>query len=473
MPQRIQIPRSASGLALYKEGADWGVIPDRKATRLRGEWSTSPSPAYAAGDVVIDYLPDGRRFSAVALSTPGSNAPTSATVGVSGSGTRVWAYHSGVIYPVTDLSGMPTYETIVEQGFRGQGSRDLNLLQGGASGDMSFSAWMYPDILGNILRPIFGQVTSTPAALTVGGLDSAVAFDATAAIARGDIVSVAQTGPARARYYRALKDIAENTSPTPAVSDTTLFEHITRPTIHTFQRADIPASATIFQALGAGPNEALRFSGARCGEVGLTFNSNSGVLEGSTTWMSQEPVVDTFPSLFSSPGATGADDPGPAYVGWQGRVTTSIPDEDASITGRLIGAEITIARELEVVHTARNNRSPYSINIDPIGIAGRLTVVAQNFDAQYAEWRRFPERSLVIEFSSNKVAKPGETPDAEDPYPERTIKIQLSRANMANGPFEIDRSAVGVVFQLPFMALHNLVDEGPGQIIVQSAAPVF
>ena len=472
MTQLTQIPRLASGVALYKEGAEWGTVVGGVAKKLRGLWVASASPAYAVGDVVETYYADGRKFSAVALGAPGSTAPTDGAAGVAATGTRVWAVHTGVIYPATDMSGMPTYETIIEQGYRGQGSRDLNARQGGASGEASFDAWVYPDILGNLFRPMFGQVKSVAAATSVGGLATVATVTAgnaaTTALARGTIVKTVASS--NTRYYRAVVDI-KVTANLPVTDKQ--FEPITRPSIHTFKRSDIPASATIFNALGSAANTALIFKGARCGELGITFNSNSGVLETSTTWMTQEPLVDTFPALFSSPGATGADDPGPSYVGWQGVVSDDVPVANASIEGRLIAAEITIARDLGVVHTARNNRSPYAINVDPIGISGTLTIVAQNFQAQYDEWRLFPERNVSITFSSNQSVAPGATPGPNDPFPERTFKLQMSRTNTATGPFEIDRSDIGVTFKLPFTALHNLTDEGPGQVIVQNATAAF
>ena len=457
-----QYPRMGSGLAIYKETA-WGEIADKKVTELRGLWSATASPAYAVGHVVEFWAADGRKIVAVAIATPGTDSPADATVGVAGTGTRVWAHHSGVIYPATDLSGMPTYETVVEQGFRGQGSRDLNVLQGGSSGDASFNGWVYPDILGNIFRSMFGEVTSKAASLP-----AATTFDASAAVSRGDIVrALASSGS----FYRVLKDADAGSTLVLATADQ--FERVPAPTIHTFKRSDTPASSTIFQALADGSTDALQFPGARCSEVGITFNAQSGVLEMSTSWMSEEPETTQFPALFGSADAEGGDIPGPAFMGWQGRVTTDIPDSNAQLESRLIGAEINIQRELEVIHTARNNRSPYSINIDRIGISGNLMVVASKLGAQYDEWKRFAERNLVLEFSSNRSVLPGAVPGASDPFPERTFKIQLSRANLANGPFEIDRSNVGVVFRLPFIALHNLTDEGPGQVIVQSAAYTF
>ena len=477
---QTQLARQASGLAIYREGT-WGVPLTRVgqnatygtggsyagangAGRLRGFWDKSE--AFVAGDVVQVFA-KGALYNMIATGTIATNTAT-APVSVTASGGLLtptagtnWTFHQGALYPVTELNGQPMFETIIEQGFRGQGSRDLNALQGGASGDMSFTGWLYPDILGNLLRPVFGTVTSRTEDYTATGKP----FENAIVLAPGDLVAnniYKDVATDNARYFRCKRvfTYVDNDEDDP----TKPLELVSAPTEHTYQRGDVPLSSTIYEAVGGGEDESLIYRGARCGSADLNFDGNSGVLMAATTWMGQEPRVTSFPPLFSSAAAAGGDDPGPAFVGWQGVFETDMPT-GTELENRTVSAEMKIERDLSGVWTARNNRSPYSINVGPIGITGKYMVVLENFSGQYEEWRAFLERQTRLVFSSNRFAAPGAAPDVRDPFPERRFELSLNRNNIGTGAFEVDRGEIGVIIGLEFTGLHNsAVDNGPGTI---------
>jgi hypothetical protein len=287
------------------------------------------------------------------------------------------------LYPVTDIRNQPTYEVIIEQGLRGQGSRDLDALQGGGHGELSIEGWVYPEEIGLLLLPMFGAVGTS-------GMSA--------------------------------------------------------PFTHTFSRGDAPGSVTIEEALGTGASLALIYAGCRPGEMAFSFDAGTGVLTYSSTLMSKNPTKGTF--------AAPADAAAGGFAGWRGVVTST------GLSSILISAEFTISRELQVVHTAQNSQVPYAINVGPIGIDGRFVIVAEDL-TDFDVWTAFTEQSFSLDFQVGAGAAL------------KQFQLTCANVNLANGPFEIDRSNVGVTYGIPFIALHNATDAGPGRIILQNSKNAY
>jgi hypothetical protein len=299
------------------------------------------------------------------------------TTGVGFAKETIWGtpVAASVLYPVTAISGQPTYEVILEAGLRGQGSRDFDAIQGGGHGEISLEGWVYPNELGNLLLPLMG--------------------------------SEAVTGSG--------------------------------PYVHTFKRGDTPGSITIEEALATGSNLALIYAGCRPGELAVSFDAGTGVLQYTATFMGEVPAIGTF----AAPADTAED----GFAGWRGVVTST------GLTGILRSAEFTISRDIEVVHTARNDQDPFEINVGPLGIDGRMVIVAEDL-ADFTTWKTFTRQPFTITFDYGSGAGA------------RGFKIIMTDCVLANGPFEIDRSNLGVTFGLPFVGIHNATDAGPLQVVL-------
>tara|TARA_Y100000310_G_scaffold317924_1_gene371375 strand:+ start:429 stop:1379 length:951 start_codon:yes stop_codon:yes gene_type:complete len=225
-----------------------------------------------------------------------------------------------------------------------------------------------------------------------------------------------------------------------SVSGSTVFTH-------TFVQGDTPGSLTVEEDVSdAAANLALQFTGARAGELGFSFDAGTGVLEFTSSWMSKIPTKVTG----ASPAVSGTlTEP---WGGWRGTVASS------GLTSIIVSADFTLSRELQPVYTAQNSQEPFAIMQGPLSFEGRLVLAAEDL-TEFDTWKAHTEQSFVIAFTTGSG-------DARNSF-----QITATVLNLANGPFEIDRSAAGVVFGLPVLGLWNSTDAGPVQIeLINSVA---
>lgn len=211
------------------------------------------------------------------------------------------------------------------------------------------------------------------------------------------------------------------------------------PYTHTFVRGDSPPSYTVESDLkDAAANMALRYAGCRLGQLGFNFNAADSVLQFTAELMGNLPTIVTG----TSPAFT-VEQP---WAGWRGTVTST------GFVGIVISAELTLKRELEAVHTAQNAQGPYIINVGPLGAEGKLVIVAQDL-VDYTNWKANTEQPFTLEFDNGLAAAAN-----------RKITFLMTLANLSSGPFEIDRSNVGVTFGLPLLGIHNNTDGGAAKV---------
>lgn len=220
------------------------------------------------------------------------------------------------------------------------------------------------------------------------------------------------------------------------------------PYTHTFTAAITPPSWTFEDQVISGANGAMRFAGGKCTSATFTWENESGAVTVSSQWMSMTPtkVTGTNPAVSTTLGC--------GYGGWQTTVTST------GITGRVLGGEFTLSRELQMVYTGQNVASPAFINNAPLRYEGTLTVMADSladFDRVLADTRQ----SLAIQFSYNST-------------PARSLTFTSTSTFFAGAPVEYDRSALGVIVKVGFRGLHNTTDSGVVKAVaLNSRATVY
>lgn len=212
------------------------------------------------------------------------------------------------------------------------------------------------------------------------------------------------------------------------------------PWVHTFTRGDTPQSYTVEETLMAGATNGLRYVGARIGQLAFSYEAASGVLGYSSTWMSRIPATITPQTIVTTP----SDAPWP---GWRGTVAST------DLATKVTAMDLTITRELEVVHVGDDDQQSKYINPGPVGVEGTVTVVAEDmsaFDAYLANARQ----PLVLTF--------------DDVTNERSIIFTMTDCDLGQSPIETDRGAVSVTHRLGFVGIHNTTDGGPISIALEN-----
>lgn len=277
--------------------------------------------------------------------------------------------------PVNELKEAPQYERIIDSGFRGVASSNYRAQQGVGHGEVQFGGFAYPTEIGAALNSIFGAEVKTGAG----------------------------------------------------------------PYAHAMSIANTPPSYTIETDVTGGANGALRYTGAKIGQLAFSFAAAGGGLTYSSTWMSK------IPTKVTAVNPTIAEDA--PWETWRATITS------VGLTTNIISADFTLERELQFVHTGQNTQDPFSINQGPLAISGKFIVAAVDL-AVFDLWKAFTQQALTIAFTYGAGAAA------------RTFSIVMTAANLADGPVEIDRGNIGITIGSPFLAIHNSTDVGPGVVTV-------
>lgn len=212
------------------------------------------------------------------------------------------------------------------------------------------------------------------------------------------------------------------------------------PYTHTFTlNADIP-SYTVEESILSGASSGTRATGCRVGSMTFTFDAASGALEYSAQFMGKIVTVVTpqNPAIVVEQ----------AFEGWRATVTST------DLSCKVTAGEITLTRELEVVHTGCDSKDPTYINTGPMNVEGSLTVVfdSMNILNLYLNATR---QSLVISFTKGS--------------PARSITFTMTSAVFYASPIEFDRGGIGVKARLSFTGIYNATDSGNIKVAVQNS----
>lgn len=204
---------------------------------------------------------------------------------------------------------------------------------------------------------------------------------------------------------------------------------------HAFTLGASPGSLTIESQVKTGTNGTFRYTGCRIGQMVFSFNAGEGTLTHSTTAMGKIPTNVTIQSLSDS-----TSDP---FRGWQAVVTSS------NIAGRVISGEVTLSRDLQVVHTGADTQDLKYLNVGPLRAQARIVCVLEALATDFAFATGHTTQAFELEF------------DYGSSTTQRTLTFTMSEANFADEPQEIDRSAVGSTVAFTLRGLYNATDAGP------------
>lgn len=202
------------------------------------------------------------------------------------------------------------------------------------------------------------------------------------------------------------------------------------PYTHVFNNVATPPGYTFEDAIMAGAAGGMRMAGSRCGALNFSFDASTGVLAYTSTWMGMIPTKVT-------PAAVTLVAPANAWPGWTGVVTST------GLTSRIISGDINITKELQVINTATNTRSPRTINPGPMQVEGTFTLATEDlsdFDLYLAD----TQQPFSIVFTSGI----------------NIITFQMTLVTFAASPIGFARDGVSVNDTLSYRAIHNTTD-GP------------
>lgn len=217
------------------------------------------------------------------------------------------------------------------------------------------------------------------------------------------------------------------------------------PFVHTFSLGDPPSytiAETVDQDDATGE---IQVAGARLSQLSFSYTTGEGMLSFTAQGMGGRPTR----AAIVIPAAAPADSP---FPGWRGAVTS------AGITGRVIGAEINIARDLEIVHTGEDDQDVKYVNRGPLGITGSLEVEMEDL-SDFANALVSLRQSLVITF--------------DDSANDRSIIFTMTDCHLNAQPLEMDRGNIGVRSRISFRAIHNATDAGEGTVAIENGVTTY
>ncbi len=186
-----------------------------------------------------------------------------------------------------------------------------------------------------------------------------------------------------------------------------------------------------------------RYTGMLPSSLVFSFSSAEGVLAWSADLTGK---LGTAPGSGAIPSAVGTS----PFLGWQGALTIG------SANTRLIDAEITLEREVEMRHGSDGTQ--YAV----AGYSGALTATAtMTLDAIDNT-----ELDYVLGHSSNTVVL---TFSYGAGNAERSIAFTMTKFNWGEAPAELDRSGVFVTLGISGRALYNDTDAGPIAVTLKNA----
>ena len=206
----------------------------------------------------------------------------------------------------------------------------------------------------------------------------------------------------------------------------------TSPTVHTFSLATQPPSLSLQDegAIYPAGETKRRYQGMLPSSLTFSFTSAEGLL----TWS-----CDLMGSKGSAPltGAIPADATNAPFRGWHATAAiATIPDT------RMISAEITLAREIAIIHAADGLQYPVRGHSGPLEVT--LSMV---FDANtYTELDRVlahEDTAITFTFTYGTGAT------------EKTLVFTIPKMNWGEGPVELDRSNIAVQLSVAGRAIYD------------------
>lgn len=219
------------------------------------------------------------------------------------------------------------------------------------------------------------------------------------------------------------------------------------PFTHEFKiAAGVPPSYTIIDRTFNAANGNRSFAGCRIGELVFSWNGGEGVFAYRATGMGFPPTIAAAVALPAAPATP--------WAGWRGIVTS------AGLTGLVQSGEITISRELQVVHTGADSQDPRHINVGPMDVRGNvLATVETDLSGAYAAVLAGTRQSFDLLFDLDADAQ--------------SLEFTITDCDIAAEPVELDRGGVSVFNRVNFRGIHNTTDGGPVEANLENTQTTY
>lgn len=212
--------------------------------------------------------------------------------------------------------------------------------------------------------------------------------------------------------------------------------------VHTFGSTDLPNSAMWLEYYGV-PGSERAWRGQQMERLELKFDVGSGAMTAKTVYVGYGPssgIAENTASFTS-------DTP---FRGWQGALTLA-----GSTNNRLIGFNLTIQREVNLVYSAINSQSPVSREVGALEVFGTATFYGGtssggSTETEYNLFRNGTSTSLALAMSQTSSSN--------------SDALSISLANCAFYPVTLDRGGSFVRWNVSFRGFYNGTDSGPASI---------
>lgn len=198
-----------------------------------------------------------------------------------------------------------------------------------------------------------------------------------------------------------------------------------------YELGSSPSSLTI--AVSDGSEAAYEGRGLMMSELSIRFSAAEGAVTYSASLIGKE-IASV--STFAGPGTV--EDP---FLGWMASASL------AGISAELIEGEWTFSREIGLLYTATGGANP---ELPSNAYAGPLEVTARaTFD--------FSEAALVESYLDKDQGQYAVT--FTNPSPAATLAITMVKADLGDGPFEVDRTGVFTTLAYSMRAIYEIGDD--------------
>lgn len=212
--------------------------------------------------------------------------------------------------------------------------------------------------------------------------------------------------------------------------------------VHSFGTTDLPNSAMWIEYYGV-PGSQRPWRGQQQERLELKFDAGSGAMTAKTVYVGYGPSLGIAEDTVSFTSDT-------PFRGWQGALTLA-----GSTNNRLLGFDLTLQREVNLIFPASNSQNPVSREVGPLEVFGTATFYGGtssggSTETEYNLFRNNTSTSLSLRL----VQSASSNADA----------LTISLANCNFYPVTIDRGGSFVRWNTNFRGFYNTSDSGPASL---------
>ena len=206
---------------------------------------------------------------------------------------------------------------------------------------------------------------------------------------------------------------------------------------HAIALGDAPPSYTIFDFI-TGQAVERQWVGAQMQSLNFKFERNAGKATIKPSWKSAAPssgISEQTPTYTSTP----------AMRGWE-----AVWSVGASTKVTLLGIDLTLTREVNLVFAGNNSQRPTAAEVGPLDITGKVSWYGST-DGIYTDYRANTSRELRLRMTDTLAGSS-----------HSVLDIIMSDCRFTK--VTPDRSGTFIRYDGEFRAVHNATDAGPIQV---------